>query len=562
VISQVEVDGVPTVLAPTTGPMHAGLVFRVGEADEPLPRRGITRLVEHLALDGLGTADQQHNGTTGTEHTFFHVQGTAEEIAGFLTAVCGALREPRADRLAAVRERLKAQDQRVDPLALWRHGARDFGAPGYPEWGLDGIGEQQLRDWIARYFTRENAALWIAGDDVPERLGLHLPSGARRPAAEPSSALPVTPAWFGGPDSDIAWDTVVPREARAAVLANVLERQMFRELRQRDGISYTVRTDYQPRSGGTARIVALADALPEKREAVLGGLVDVLAALRAGRIDPDDVAAVITLTADGLTDADTRGGRLPGQAFNLLSGRAVTDLEEAVAEVRAVTTRDVAEVAVAAYDAGLLMAPADTRADWAGYTAAPSHSGSAVTGRSHRAIRDPRHHLVVAPDGVSHVSGDEASTVRYDECVAVLAWPDGARQLIGADAIVVGVEPLVYRDAAAVAREVDARVPAELRIEMPARDPDRIPQAPPKPQRSLMEEIAPYWNVLVFGSAGLVLVGIAVTAIWFVCAGRPLSGEGTQADLGISAMCLTLAWVLNRTLPLDLRVLRDRWVNR
>ncbi|GLW31345.1 M16 family metallopeptidase [Actinoplanes regularis] len=561
-ISQVEVDGVPAVLAPTTGPLHAGLVFRVGVADEPLPRRGVTRLVEHLALDGLGTADQQHNGMTGTEHTFFHVQGTAEEITGFLGAVCDALREPDSGRIERARERLRADESGTDPLALWRHGARDFGRTGYPEWGLDGLGEQELRDWIARFFNRENAALWIAGDGVPDGLKLHLPSGERQPGPEPSSALPVTPAWFAGPDNEVAWDTTVRREARAAIFANVLERQMFRELRQRDGISYTVRTDYQPRSGGTARIVAYADALPEKREAALGGLADVLAALRVGRIDPDDVATVIALTADGLTEADTRGGRLPGQAFNLLSGRAVTDLEEAVAEVRAVTREDVAEVAMAAYEAGLLMTPAGTRADWAGYTAAPTHSESAVAGRVHRAVRNPRHHLVSGPDGVSHVAGEEATTVRYDECAVLLAWPDGARQLIGRDAIVVGVEPRVYRKADTVTREVDARVPAELRIEMPARDPDRIPQPPPKQRRSPMEWIAPYWNLLVFGSAGLALVGVAATSIGFVLTGRSLFGDGRQTDLGISAMCLVLAGVLNRTTLLDLRELRNRWVNR
>ncbi|GIF06441.1 M16 family metallopeptidase [Actinoplanes siamensis] len=477
-IRQVDVDGVPTVLAPATGPMHAGLVFRVGTADETLPVRGITRLAEHLALDALGAAGQRHNGTTGVEHTFFHVRGTAEEITGFLTVVCDALREPRADRIAAARERMRATDRGTDPLALWRHGARDFGLPGYPEWGLDGIGEQRLLDWIARYFNRENAALWIAGDEVPAALKLHLASGARQPAPEPSSALPATPAWFAGPDSDVAWDSLVRREARAAVFANVLERQMFRELWQRDGISDAVRTDYQPRSGGDARIVAYAGAPADKRGAVLGGLVDVLATMRAGVVAADDVSAVVRLTAEGLADADARGGRLPGHAFNLLSGQDLKDLDEAVAEVRAVTVDDVAGVAARAYDAGLLMVPSGARADWAGYAGAPACSGTTVAGRLHQAVRAPEQHLVSGPGGVSHVIGGEPSTVRYDDCVALLAWPDGARQLIGRDGIAVRIEPAVFRDAAEVIRAVDARVPAGARIEMPARDPSLIP-APP-----------------------------------------------------------------------------------
>ncbi|BCY05623.1 insulinase family protein [Actinoplanes sp. L3-i22] len=562
-ITQVEVDGVPAVLAPTTGPMHAGLVFRVGVADETLPLRGLTRLVEHLALDGLGTADQQHNGTTGAEHTFFHVQGTAEEITGFLGAVCDALREPDPARIAAARERLRADERGNDPLALWRHGARDFGLTGYPEWGLDRIGEEQLRTWIGRYFTRENAALWIAGAEVPDGLKLHLPSGERQPARTPSSALPSSPAWFTGADSDVAWDAVVPRESRAAVFANVLERQMFRELRQHDGISYTVRTDYQPRAGGTARIVAYADALPEKREAALGGLVDLLAAMRAGRIDPEDVATVRTLTADGLAEADTRGGRLPGQAFNLLAGRELKDLDEAVAEVRAVSAEDVAGVAVAAYDAGLLMTPAGTTGDWAGYTAAPTHSESTIAGRAHRAIRDPRHHLVSGPDGVSHVIGEQAATVRYDQAVAVLAWPDGARQLIGQDAIVARIEPSLFRAAAAVTRDVDARVPAGLRIEMPARDPERVPQPPPKPEMGLRERIRPYFIVLVFVPFGLLLLAVAGYGLWQVMNGRPFTGDGTTAkDLVVVCGSVLIVGVLLQLVRQGVRELRERWANR
>ncbi|MFI1993332.1 M16 family metallopeptidase [Actinoplanes sp. NPDC020271] len=556
-ITQLEVDGVPAVLAPTTGPMHAGLAFRVGVADETLPWRGLTRLVEHLALDGLGTADQQHNGMTGAEHTFFHVRGTADEITAFLSAVCDALREPDPGRIEQARARVRADGRGNDPLALWRHGARDFGLTGYPEWGLDRIGPDQLLDWIARYFTRENAALWVAGEKVPDGLKLHLPSGERQPARTPSSALPASPAWFSGADSDVAWDAVVDREARAAVFANVLERQMFRELRQHDGISYTVRTDYQPRAGGSARIVAYADALPEKREAALGGLIDLLAAMRVGRIDPEDVTTVIGLTADGLAEADTRGGRLPGLAFNLLAGRELKDLAEAVAEVRAVTTADVAEVAVAAYDAGLLMTPDGTGAGWAGYTAAPTHSESPVTGRGHRAIRDPRHHLISGPDGVSHVIGGEAATVRYDEVVAVLAWPDGARQLIGPDAIVARVEPALFRDAARVTAEVDARVPADRRIEMPARDAERIPQPPPRPETSARERISPYAQILFFLPLGLCLIAVAGWEIR-----RIVTGDGAARNFLFVGACLAGAGVLGRNVLLAVRELRERWANR
>ena len=62
-------------------------------------------------------------------------------------------------------------------MPLWRHGARDYGVAAYPEWGLPAITADDLRAWAARYFTRDNAVLWVAGDRVPAGLRLHLPAG-------------------------------------------------------------------------------------------------------------------------------------------------------------------------------------------------------------------------------------------------------------------------------------------------------------------------------------------------------------------------------------------------
>ncbi|MEV6343435.1 insulinase family protein [Actinoplanes sp. NPDC051851] len=482
---QFDVGGVPAVFAPAAGPTHAGLVFRVGVADEPLPHRGITRLVEHLVPAG--------HGATGTEHTFFHVHGTADEVRAFLAEICATLRDPSAERIVIARERMRSGRPGADLLPMWRYGARGFGMPSYPEFGLEGVGDERLRDWIGRYFTRGNAALWVAGDAIPDGLTLDLPDGERRPAPAPSSAPLVTPACFTGPGDGVAWDTVVRREPRAAVFANVLERRMLQELRDRDGISSTVTTDYEPRADGSARITAHAGAPPEKRDALLGGMVDVLAGMRAGRFDEEDVAAVVALTRDGLRDAESRGGRLPGQAFNLLAGRPVQSLEEALAELDTVTRDGVAEVAGAAYEAGLLMAPTGTGADWAGYTEVPATSDSVVEGTPHPAINRTDCRLVHGAEGISVVSGEDRATVRYAECVALLAWADGGRQLIGPDGIAVRVEPTLYEDVAPVLRDVDARLPAELRVDLPARPADRIPSPPPSPAEPVGR---PWWRRL------------------------------------------------------------------
>jgi zinc protease len=214
---------------------------------------------------------------------------------------------------------------------------------------------------------------------------------------------------------------VLRREARTAVFAGVLEREMFRSLRQDGGLSYTVQTDYEPRADGSAVVTAVADALPEKQDAVLGGFIDVLAATRVGRIDPADVTTVVNQRCEALRQAEEHGGRLPGQAFNLLTGRPVQSVEEAVAEVRAVTRDDVAAVAAAAWNDGLLMTPRGTAAEWAGFASAPTSSESVVPGTAYPAMDGSGVRVLVGEQGVSMVDADDQITVRYDACAA--CWP-------------------------------------------------------------------------------------------------------------------------------------------
>ncbi|MFG1606896.1 M16 family metallopeptidase [Actinoplanes sp. NPDC049265] len=482
---QIEIDGVPAMIGPTTGPMHGGLVFRVGQADETLARRGITHLVEHLALHGFGVADHHYNGTTTPEFTYFHTQGTADEVAAFLTGVCTSLRDLPMHRLDVEKELLRTERGSragglADSMSLWRYGARDFGLSAYPEWGLPAIGPEELRAWVAAYFTRGNAALWIAADEVPAGLRLDLPDGPRRPVPRPSSALPRTPAYFRGSAGTVVWDAVVPRAAASGVFTGVLERSLMRSLRQEQGLSYSVNTDYDPRTDGTALITAAADALPEKRGAVLGGFLDGLAALRFGRVDEKEVATVIGHRCDELTQAEERGGRLPGQAFNLASGRPVEQLPQILADIRAVTPAALTEVAAQAWSTGLLMTPGGRSAEWAGLAAAPTGSHATVQGHIHPSLENNTVRLVVGDDGVSVVEETDVATVRYADVSVMLAWPDGGRLLVGADGITVRVEPTLYAGSAAAIPHLDARVPAPARVNQPPRSPENIPV----PQRS------------------------------------------------------------------------------
>jgi zinc protease len=554
-ITRFEVDGVPALFAEASGQTRAGLVFRVGLADEPLPRRGITHLLEHLALHTAGVADYHYNGATMVEHTIFLMQGSAADIVKFFDGVCSSLREPPIQRLAVEKEilRTEASSRRGganDQLPMWRHGARDYGVSSYPEWGLSGLTEADLRAWAAHYFVRQNAVLWIAGPQIPDGLRLNLLDGQRRPTPAPSSAVPVLPAYFHGPSGGVLWDTVVAPEPAAAIFADVLEREMLRALRQEGGLSYTVTTDYEPRQNGTAVITALADSLPDKGGAVLGGMVDVLARVRLGRLDDSDLTAVVNHRLESLTQAEQQGMRVPGQAYNLLAGRPVQTLDEALAETRAVTMADVSRVAAHAYANGLLQTPGRSTADWAGYTAAPIFSEHQVVGQAYPSLEDPAGaRVVLGEEGATVIDGESVATVRFAECLVMLAWPDGARQLIGPDAIAVRLEPTLHHGLPAAIPAVDARIPPHLRVLMPARSAGQIPVPQPRPvaakapagrfaapddRRGLILNLAIFAPVALI--TGFVAIGIA--------AGWIEGGEGLAGSPGALAVgCgLSILW--------------------
>ncbi|KOX10646.1 peptidase [Micromonospora sp. NRRL B-16802] len=511
-IQHLDVDGVPTLLAPTGGPMHAGLTFRVGTADETLARSGITHLIEHLALAPLGLADYHINGMTAPAYTMFHTQGSEADIAAFLTAVCAHLQDLPLARLEVEKEILRTEwssrgTAAIDDIPLWRHGARDFGLTSYPEWGLGALTADDLREWAARWFTRENAVLWIAGDRVPAGLRLGLPAGVRQPVPVASSALPQTPAYFVSGSRAVVLDSVVRRSTAANIFSGVLERELYRSLRQDAGLSYTTTTGYEPRGDGYASLRALADALSEKQDAVLGGFIDVLAKMRVGRIEQADLDATVAKREDFLGIAEVDAARLPSYALNVLTGQPNSTIDEHRAELKTVSLTDLHEVAEEMMASALLMVPGGHRADWAGFVAAPTHSADTVDGTTYRA-KQGAGGLRVGTDGVTYLNPSGPLTVRYDSCSAMLAWPDGARQMIGADAIVLHIEPTMLELPPGTIQAIDAGVPSDRHVTMPARTPDQIPQ--PKPIAHQEEPAGRSWweiPVMVLSGLGTLLMG-------------------------------------------------------
>ncbi|OQR60257.1 peptidase M16 [Streptomyces maremycinicus] len=489
-VSHTTTQHIPTLYAPASGnEITAGLFFRVGRADETLATAGLTHLVEHLALHRLGLSDLHYNGATANAYTLFHVTGSEEEVVRYLNSVCAGLRDLPMERLETEKEilRTEAAGRGGGPqqqMPLWRYGAQGYGLSSYNELGTRSLTPDQVRRWAETRFTRDNAVLWITGEQVPDGLDLTLPQGTRFPAPAATSALPTTPAYISGEDGHVVLTSVLRRSTAASVFADVLGRALFQDLRQEGGYSYSAEADYTPRDAEFATLTAYADALPQKQDAVVGGFVDTFARLRAGRIEQSELDSVRAKLLKMYDTPDLAAAALPSYALSLLLGHRILTPEQHRAELNAVTTQDLREVAREAWGDALLQVPG-RGVDWAGLTLAPQHSQAAVTGTRHRSLEDDEVTLVIGAEGVSLLTPRGPVTVRYDACAAMTTRPDGARVLTGHDGFSVTVEPTLYRgvtpDRVAA---LDAGVPAAAVVPMPAREPDQIPQPRPRKRTS------------------------------------------------------------------------------
>ncbi|MGW2090887.1 hypothetical protein [Promicromonospora sukumoe] len=549
-VTAAEADGVPVLLAPRAGNIGAGIVFRVGSADETLAVSGITHLIEHLALRSQVLSEAHLNGQTRSDVTFFHVAGTEADAVRYLNDVCASLRDLPLGQLETEKDVLRSEGDGRNPgaggrLRLNRHGARDHGLVGYGERGLDRITADEVRGWAATWFTRENAVAWITAEAVPEGLDLTLPSGRRMPPATVSDALHGTPAYLGGLRDGVALDALVTRGAAADVATHVIREVLHRDLRRDADIATAAEVSHDALDDERTRLSVMVQA-EGRPDAAAGGLADALNGLRF-HVAPDDLAAARAAAAEELAQvaAAPPADLLPSLAYRTVTGRPLEGPARNVARIEQVTADEVRGIARELWGSALWYGPGAL--DWAGIVAAPEWSHWTIHGRAFPRIDDPDVSLVLAADGVGLVTLRGTVVVRFASCVLLEAVPDGARALTGADGFRVMIEPTLYEglDAETVAKHVDAHVPADVVVHLPARDPGDIPvprpstpEKPAKRQRTPEDAGPRSAPVTVALVAALWVVGVLVLG-----GGQVLLLELFDVDLTLGFLpLLALAW--------------------
>ena len=487
-----DVDGVPAFWwqgpdgAGQDGKYTAGLMFRVGMADETLATRGITHLLEHLVLYPLMVDAAKHfNGHTEPLTTTFLTRGDADEVGEFFKAVCAGLRELPVSRIEKEKQVLRVESDGRKPstaqlLLRHRYGAEGFGLASFTELGLGNIGAGDLAAWAARGFTRGNAALWLAGGEPPAGLRLDLPDGDRVPVPDMPDTIRAAPAYFNANASGPGFCGLMERSNAAQVYTSIVAGRLTAELRHKQALTYSPFAEYSVRDSRHAHVFAGAEGTAESIAVLTAEFLRLLSRLRDRPVDDGEFRAVTERMSKGWesTSAAAVLGRVQRAAQNALLGRPNKTPGEWQRDLAGLSPEDVRRVAREAVASGVFVLPRRQKSFIGDIPHVPWASAIPVTGRDVPSADAPfvATRLILGGEGVSIRHGEQALTVRFAECAALLAAPDGARELIGRDGLSVAIEPTLWRLPPDAISRIEEAVPGDRHVRTPYREPEKIPR--------------------------------------------------------------------------------------
>ena len=470
------VDGLSTYWVADGGPFRAVLMFRVGQADETLPTRGICHLVEHLAIEPQPRL-YPHNGWCSTDATGFWAEGDRDEVLDYLSGVARRLHPLPRDRMVAERQVLATEGSQrggsiVTALLSCRWGARTYGTASYDEFGLFRLGEDEAQAWADRYFVADNAVLFMTGEPS-DGFSLELPRGERHtlPSAESITGLQL-PTGISLGQGGVGVGMEVERSPATGLALALLASAATNRLRHELSVTYHVGTDYQLAGPDQAHLTIAADCLDTNAERVASTLLEVV----------DNIASHGPEKADLEHERERfrRAVRAPADALEWfatgdLIGVSREQLLEQVTSASEVSGDDVAAVVRGGADKMIMIVPSHvtlpTRC-----RPYPHFSERAVSGRRLRVkglsgwLSARRAGMILGEEGLSAIYGDETvTTIEWRDCEVVLHWSNGSVMVIGRDGdrVPVPVETFGRDGAQAALDELKRHVPADRFVLMP-----------------------------------------------------------------------------------------------
>ncbi|MGV8973680.1 MAG: hypothetical protein ACOH10_15275 [Rhodoglobus sp.] len=471
-MQRLDFDGLTVLFASDPAPFSAALQFAVGRRDEAFLTGGITHLIEHLAMSGVGRPMLECNGHVQLGLTTFTATGHTEGVVEVLGRIVAALPALPVERLATEVAVLRAEGGSVASPALCHHlghryGVRDLGLAGFTEPAIGALDAATVAAWANQFFVRENAVLWLSGPppDGLEKALSALPHGVRH-KREPVVALdaPYPAVADGFDDEGVSLSFLADESAALLAGARIAVDRAFDELRMRRGIAYNLDAEFVDVEGDRLLVLLSADPLPVHKSEAARALLDVFRALAADGPTLEELRIDVTRARLAVADPRAPLAELDNAAVDLLAGRpARTDVER-LAELELVTPEAVCDAFGAAAESVLLIVPEASDVAGPDIQLDDGARGAVVQGRTHaRRLRSEaprRSRLVVGDDGLSMVLPSGTQTVLFADLIGATVVPDGYMMIMGVDGTTMPLDRTDWRISRAAFDRVLARIPA------------------------------------------------------------------------------------------------------
>lgn len=466
-----EVDGVPVYSIGVDGPFTAGLIFGAAMWHEAPMERGLSHLVEHLALHGLGNVPYVHNGQVDVMGTTFFVRGEPGEAAEYLTRTARSLTSLPDDRIEQEGRVLAAESasrgaSTMGTLAMLRWGLWGPGVIDLPEYALRAAKAETVNEWRDRRFGRGNAALWCSGPPPPslDLSALHDAAAHRPPLPTPLVSEPCYDVVERPGFSAMA---TVGRSVVGPVGVPLLQTWLMDQVRHGAGSAYSVVADYVPVTADDALVLWTVDGPPDDLSSTLDAVLSALDELRTTGFSQAQLDLVRERARRG--EAENRVALAAIAAANDLLGRDDVLDPSWRERAAALSAEEVTEEVVTWIDASqwlvppTAMPPIERR-----LLPGPLHwKPEPVAGRPlmpHPSEPEP-YAIHVGDDGVSLVYvGDTHLTVRFDELAVYRRYEEGIRVLHAYDGTSIVYDPDRWAESTALGDWLDAAASARGKL--------------------------------------------------------------------------------------------------
>lgn len=469
-VHETVVDGVQTFWSDVGPPFTAVLGFRAGIVDEALVDRGVTHLVEHLALAPLRDVTHPYNGAVGMDTTNIWAAGSEEEVVGFFRRLTAELSDLSLDRLETeagvlIAESMGWRSSSFTSMLASRFGPVGPGVLSYPEYGLRRITGDQVRNWASDRFTAENAVLWLTGPPPP---GMHLtlPSGIRHklelpPDRQRYSASGRTRIYQQ--EHGIAVGGFGIRSIPLRMVAEIVRHRAQEHMRHELGRVYAVGQEYAPLTADQVFVYWGADSDPEHSQEVGEAFDAVLQSILDEGPTQEELARQIVLAeqAQTLDPAGFARGEPGRYASDALIGHESLAVEHWIPQMREVAPEIAVEALQAIMPGSMAIA---SESAVIGFTPVPLRNDPKLRGKVYRyRDGDVKQRFILSEDAIAVENQERSLTIRFEDVILSEHYTGGGRALIDSSGTYIGIDATT-RKLHELAAIIDTRVPAGVAV--------------------------------------------------------------------------------------------------